>query len=150
MEARIAHGAAEINPSEQETIRAGLQNLREEAMLWAKNPALWQSLAEAGQIKPQPFNSTTPFLGPLFARLRDIWAGVSTKPYVAGLNNQQNAFNQSFLGELQDIENRLRSFEAVWMQQEAEQRQLSREIIELQQELNKAYELLARIKSNLD
>jgi hypothetical protein len=36
------------------------------------------------------------------------------------------------------------------MQQEEEQRQLSREIIALQQELNKAYELLARIQTHID
>jgi GT2 family glycosyltransferase len=150
MEARVAHGAAEISPLDQKTISAGLLNLRKDAMLWAKNPELWQSLAEFGQINPQPFTSITPVLGPLFARLRDIWAGVSVKPYIGGLNNQQNAFNQSFLEELQNIEERLRGFEAVWMQQEAEQRQLSREIKALQQELNKAFELLARIQSHLE
>ena len=150
MKTRLTHGAEAITTADQAAIRAGLLDLRQEAMLWAKNPADWQRLEEAGRIESQPFSSTTPLLGPLFARLRDIWAGVSTKYYISGLNEQQNAFNQAFIEELQAIEERLRAFEDKRMKQEADQRDLSWEIKTVQQELNKTYRLIARIESRLD
>ena len=149
MQARVAHGAVEMTLPDQEVITAGLLELRQEAMLWTQNPAFWQSLEKASQVEPKPFTSTTPLLGPLFARLRDIWAGVSAKPYVNALNEQQNIFNQSFLEELQAVEEKLKWLEDDWLQQEADHRELSWEIQALQQELHKAYDMLARIESRL-
>ena len=149
MASRVAHGAAEIEHSDQAKIRTGLLEMRQAAMLWVDNPAMWQELKEAGQVDPQPFPTTTPLLGPLFARLRTLWASVAVKPYVGALNEQQNDFNQSFAKELQAIEERLREFEGVWMKQEGEQRELAWELEALQRELNRTYHLLASIESRL-
>lgn len=150
MESRVAHGAAEIPESARVEIGAGLLEMRQAAMLWSDNPTMWGELAQAGQIEPQPFTSTTPLLGPLFARLRDIWASVAAKPYVGALNNQQNEFNKSFAEELKAIEERLHEFKAVWMRREKEQRELTWELRALQQELNKTHRLLASIESRLE
>jgi GT2 family glycosyltransferase len=147
MKTRLTHGAEEITTTDQAAIKAGLLDLRRQAMLWTKNPGDWQHLEEVGRIEPQPFSGSTPLLGPLFARLRDIWASVSTKYYVGSLNDQQNAFNQAFVEELQVIEEKLRALEIDWMQREADQRELSWEIRAVQQELNKTYGLIAQLES---
>jgi GT2 family glycosyltransferase len=146
---RVAHGAAEIAQSDQAKIGTGLLEMRQAALLWVDKPAMWQELEEAGQVHPQPFPTMTPLLGPLFARLRTLWAGVAVKPYVGALNEQQDSFNQSFAKELQAIEERLREFEGVWMKQEGEQRELAWEIEALQRELIRTHHLLASIESRL-
>ena len=149
MASRKMHGATEIADSDQVKISRGLLELRRTAMLWADNPVQWQELLEAGQIEPQPFTSATPVVGSLAARLRDLWADVAVKPYSDALNEQQNAFNQASAVELRAVEERLREFEALWMKQEGEQRELAWEIEALQEELNKSYRLLASIESRL-
>jgi GT2 family glycosyltransferase len=150
MAARQAHGAAQIRPSDQATIMTRLLDLRRQSLLWADNPERWQRLAKKGQIKAHPFHSPTPILGPLFARLRDIWAGISAKSYIGALNEQQNAFNQSFVRELQAVEEKLREVENNRLNQEAAERELSWEIKALREELNRSYELLAGIESRID
>ena len=119
-------------------------------MIWTDNPTIWGEFDQSGKIEPQPFTSTTPQIGPLFARLRDIWASVAAKPYVGALNNQQNEFNKSFAEELKAIEERLHEFKAVWMRREKEERDLTWELRALHQELNKTHRLLASIESRLE
>jgi len=150
MKTCLTHGGEEFSTVDQAAIKAGLLDLRQEALLWTKNPEDWQHLEKVGRIEPQPFSASTPLLGPLFARLRDIWASISTKYYVGSLNDQQNAFNQAFVEELQVIGEKLRALEIDWMQREADQRELSWEIKTLQEKLNQTYELIAHIDEQLN
>ena len=150
MEVRMVHGASQIKQADQVIINTGLLNLRRKSLLWSENPARWQHLAKMGRVKAHPFRSPTPVLGPLFARLRDIWARISAKSYIGSLNEQQNAFNQSLVRELQAVEEKLREVENKRLTQEADSRALAWEIKAVQQEIDRAYELLASIESRLD
>lgn len=149
MAARLAHGAAKIPESDQTTITTGLLAMRQAAMLWPDDPAIWTELTRTAQVKAEPFSSTAPVLGPLFARLRDLWAGVSAKAYIGTLNVQQNEFNQSAVDELQEIESRLIDFTDVWMNREEQQRKLTWQISALQREIDETYSLLESIESRL-
>ncbi len=142
MAARQAHGAEAFSPPDQEAIFAAILTLRRSAMLWPDSSRQMQELRQLGRVEPQPFSSATPVIGPLLARLRALWASVAAKPYVNALNEQQNDFNQDFLHELGDIENRLHAFRDVWMKQETGQRELAWEISALQKELDKTNRLL--------
>lgn len=149
MTSRTEHGAAPISQADQDAIIAGLLQLRQAALLWKEDPATWQELAEAGLVRSRPFFSSAPVVGPLLARLRDLWAGVAVKPYIAALNAQQNEFNQAIANEMQALEGRLRAFEDVWMRREQDQRELVWELEALQQELDKMQRLLASIESRV-
>ena len=149
MASRAAHGADGVAQADQAAISGGLLDLRRTAMLWHDNPEMWQKLSEVGQVEPHSFTSTTPVVGPLIARLRDLWASVSARPYAGALTAQQNEFNQSAADELQAIVVRLREFEDVWMKREGEQRELAAELATVQQKLDETYRLLASIESHL-
>ncbi len=149
MVSRTEKDAEVITQSDQGLIIAGLLDLRRVALLWPEKPAQWQELMEASQVEPRPFSSSVPAIGPLIARLRDLWASAASKPYTGALNAQQNAFNLAAAQELQAIESRLRAFSDVWMRQEEERRELTSEIAAIQQELDKAYRSLSRIESHI-
>jgi hypothetical protein len=146
---RTAHGAEAITQADKDEIVRGLLELRRAAMLWPDHPSLWQELEKVSQIEPHPFTSSVPVLGPLIARLRDLWASVAVKTYTGSLNTQQNEFNQAAADELRAIEGRLREFSDVWLRQEGEQRELSSELAAIQQELHKIYSSLSRIESRI-
>ncbi len=149
MAARLADGAVEIAASSQATISSKLLEMRRAAMLWPADPAIWEDLAKTAQVKPEPFSSTAPVLAPLFARMRDLWAGVSAKGYINALNTQQNEFNRAAVDELRDIEGRLADLRDSWMNREEQQRELTWKIRALQQAIDETYRMLEGIESQL-
>jgi GT2 family glycosyltransferase len=149
MASRREQDVEAIAQADQALIIAGMLDLRRTALLWPEKPSQWQELMEASQLEPRPFSSSVPALGPLIARLRDLWASAAAKPYTGALNAQQNAFNLAVAQELRAIESRLRAFADVWMRQEEERRELTREIATIQQELDKANRSLSRIESRI-
>ena len=149
MATRLKHGATAIPAAAQELIELDLQELRREAMLWPSDPNAQEWLAEAGRVTPQPFSSHTPLFGPLFARLRDLWAGVAAKPFVGALNAQQNALNQAFIEELSALEQRMMALRQVWLERETDQRQVHQELAAIEEELFESQRLLQSIEARL-
>ena len=69
-----------------------------------------KELRERWEIKPQPFRSHTPIVGPLIVLFRRLWNNVSTRWYVDPILQQQVEFNGSVMRALQQMEMLLRSF----------------------------------------
>ena len=63
------------------------------------NPSLEQ-LRMKQRIHEQPFVSRAPVIGPLIARLRAAWNGISTQWYVRPLIQQQNELNELLVHQL--------------------------------------------------
>lgn len=73
-------------------------------------PATLEQLEKAWEVRERPFTSATPVIGPLLVWLRTAWNNVSTKWYVRGVIEQQNAFNRLVVAQFREVE---RGFEAV-------------------------------------
>jgi hypothetical protein len=63
------------------------------------DPALDQ-LRSAATLHEYRFRSQVPFIGPLIARLRELWNGVSTRWYVRPIIQQQSEFNRQLVALL--------------------------------------------------
>ena len=87
------------------------------------------------QVQERPFVSTTPIVGPLVARLREIWNSVSTKWYVRRLLEQQNLFNRLVADQL--VEHDRRTAEHDLILPEHDQRLIAqdRDLVALTREL---------------
>lgn len=59
-------------------------------------------LLKKSQVRERPFTSTTPIIGPLLVRFREVWNSVATKWYVRPLLQQQNSFNQLVVSQLRE------------------------------------------------
>jgi len=87
------------------------------------------------------FRSQVPLIGPLIARVRELWNGVATKWYVRPLIQQQNEINQQLVAVLaaqaavlRDVASRLAVDEARLHHQDTRQRDHDEWLIDLDRE----------------
>jgi len=73
--------------------REGAMGTRESASADAELERLAADLGSRWLVRAQPFISHVPLLGPLIARLRSAWNGISTRWYVQPILQQQVEFN---------------------------------------------------------
>lgn len=97
LNARVRDGATPLSETESLTIQQGLQQLYLQA--W-QSPALpqtqhhLQQMIALAEVRPRPFHSALPVLGPLIAALRSAWSQIETVPYLEPIQEQQNKVNQ--------------------------------------------------------
>lgn len=99
-------------------------------------------LSNKAEIQEQPFRSSTRFVGPVIARLRSLWNGVSTKWYVRPMLHQQNEFNRLLVERLRDHDARL-------IEQDREQTELAHNLAEVTAQLQQTNRLLRAIERRL-
>ena len=94
------------------------------------------------QVHERPFTSDVPLVGPLIARLRQMWNDVATTWYVRPLLQQQNDLNRLLVARLQDHEARL-------IAQDHEQTDHAHDLAELTAQVVQVNHLLASIDRRL-
>ncbi|MFN8474677.1 MAG: glycosyltransferase family 2 protein [Anaerolineae bacterium] len=62
-----------------------------------------RGVADLATLRPQPFESHAPVVGPLIVWVRTLWNSVATKWYVQPLVDQQNRFNAATAEALRQI-----------------------------------------------
>ena len=82
-------------------------------------------------VVERPFVSNVPVLGPLIARFRTAWNNVASRWYVHHVVEQQNAFNQLAVRQLETYELELAEQMALLEEQVVEQEALRRRVAEL-------------------
>jgi GT2 family glycosyltransferase len=113
LRARLKDGGSLVTETQVNLIRLALQQLRQQA--WqSPQAALAQTTLEQlktlAEVRPRPFSSRLPIIGPLIAALRTLWNRLETQAYVFPLRQQQNqvnhliiAINNQYLHFLQQL-----------------------------------------------
>ncbi len=103
---------------------------------------LTDPLEAAQEVTERPFTSAKPLIGPLIARLRQMWNNVATTWYVRPLLQQQNDLNRLLVARLQDHEARL-------IAQDHEQTSRTHDLAELTAQLAQMNRRLQAIEERL-
>jgi len=112
-------------------LAAALAQLGARARQRPEDAAALARLAAAAVVVERPFVSTVPLLGPLIARFRTAWNNVASRWYVHHVVEQQNAFNQLAVRQLETYELELAEQMALLEEQVVEQEALRRRVAEL-------------------
>ncbi len=129
---RYSRDAADPLPTAAwEALAAALEQLGARARQRPEDAAALARLAEAAVVVERPFASHVPLLGPLIARFRTAWNNVASRWYVLHVVEQQNAFNQLAVRQLETYELELAEQLALLEEQVVEQEALRRRVAEL-------------------
>jgi O-antigen biosynthesis protein len=117
---RLEYQTVSMNPSSNENQKAVADQLKQlyqdakppDDTTAVRSNTTLDLLQQKCLIQEQPFTSGTPLVAPLLSRLREVWNSVSTKWYVRPLLQQQNEFNQTVVGALQEHDARLHDHDA--------------------------------------
>ncbi len=99
-------------------------------------------LLEKSQVRERPFTSTTPIIGPLLVRFREVWNSVATKWYVRPLLQQQNSFNQLVVSQLHE-------HDQWFVLQDREQTALANELAQISVHLGQMNRRLQQLEKQL-
>lgn len=147
--ARVRDGREALTAKQQAEIKEALWHAHATALIWsAESPSLSDLKARAA-IKPQLFNSATPGLGPLLARLRTLWAAIETKPYADALNEQQNDFNVALVAELAALEARLAAISDQGLEADRAQGEITAVLRQIEEDLNESARRIVEIDKRL-
>lgn len=129
---RYARDAADPLPADAwAALAAALAQLGARARQRPEDAAALARLAAAAVVVERPFVSNVPVLGPLIARFRTAWNNVASRWYVHHVVEQQNAFNQLAVRQLETYELELAEQMALLEEQVVEQEALRRRVAEL-------------------
>lgn len=138
LSARVQDGVAPLSESDSQTIRQGLEQLYLQA--W-QSPALLQAqnhlrqMIALAEVRPRPFHSSLPILGPLIATLRTLWSQIETVPYIKPVREQQNEVNQIITTLSQEYLTVLETVATTNQLQAEQQLALRQQIINLRQQI---------------
>ncbi|MBK9049680.1 MAG: glycosyltransferase family 2 protein [Chloroflexi bacterium] len=96
LQARRRDGGSTLSETQTSQIQSVLQALKNQA--WqsphaALAEATLKQQKERAEVRPRPFSSRLPFIGPLITLLRTTWNRLETESYVRPLRQQQNQIN---------------------------------------------------------
>ena len=108
-------------------------------------------LQKKAQVVERPFVSQTPLVGPIIARFRELWNGVSTKWFVRAIVQQQNEFNDLVVRRVNDLDVRFIEQDREGVLLTHSVAELSGRVIQLQRQINQLEARLAQLeKGNND
>ncbi|MCB8984068.1 MAG: hypothetical protein H6659_09595 [Ardenticatenaceae bacterium] len=98
------------------------------------------------QVHERPFTSDVPLVGPLIARLRQMWNDVATTWYVRPLLQQQNDLNRLLVARLQDHEARLIAQDHEQTDRAHDLAEMTAQLAQMNRRLHAIEEHLARLE----
>jgi GT2 family glycosyltransferase len=147
--ARVRDGVEPLTAKQQDAVKKALWGRRSEALeCSAELPSLSDLKAKA-TVRPQPFSSETPAIGPLLARLRTLWADIEARPYVDALNSRQNDFNAALAAELEALESRLAAAGRQWLEADMAQGEITAVLQQIEEDLAESARCIAEIDKRL-
>lgn len=148
--ARAASGGAAFDAGEKIRLEEGLIRLRLAAAEHSIDQEQLDRLAQKAQIRETDLHSPTPIAGPIFAKIRSLWARVAIKEQAASFVTQQTKINRMLANELRELENNLRSVESNLLLHDQKQIEIKRQQEEVKADLKHAYQLLDSIRTRLE
>jgi hypothetical protein len=110
-ETGLGRADTEWEPSAMQIRSAAADKVVEQEALIPRRSEQFAALRALQEIREQPFTSQVPLVGPLIARLRQLWHNLAIRWSVLPLVFQQSKFNArlgDFLGLLMQMDDQLR------------------------------------------
>jgi GT2 family glycosyltransferase len=106
---RAQNGAGPLADAAWNHLEQGLQALVGHASTEMDERFRLAELEKLGTPMTSPFTSTTPFIGPIIARIRMVWNDMAGRWYIEHLARQQATFNRGLIAYLKAMDAELRS-----------------------------------------
>ncbi len=93
-----------ISTEQRRAVERGLEELR--LIAWEKGQLSLEDLeqlSDLANIDEQPFRSSLPLIGPVFAGFRELWSRVAAKEFARPMIEQQKAINRVNAEELAEV-----------------------------------------------